>query len=82
LADNLVLRNVVESDLAIFFDQQRDPDASHMAAFVSRDPSDWDIFLTHWTRILADPTVTMKMIVFSGQVLARWVALNGKANRR
>jgi RimJ/RimL family protein N-acetyltransferase len=67
--DDLVLRNVVESDLPILFDQQRDPDASHMAAFISRDPSDWDVFLTHWTRILADPTVTMKTIVYGGQVV-------------
>jgi RimJ/RimL family protein N-acetyltransferase len=68
LADNLVLRNVVESDLAIFFDQQRDPDASHMVAFISRDPSDWDSLLTRWTRILTDPTVTMKTIVYGGVV--------------
>jgi RimJ/RimL family protein N-acetyltransferase len=59
----------MEGDLAILFDQQRDPDASHMAAFLSRDPSDWDAFLTHWTRILADPTVTMKTIVCGGQVV-------------
>jgi RimJ/RimL family protein N-acetyltransferase len=67
--DDIVLRNVVENDLAILFDQQRDPEASHMAAFVSRDPADWDAFLKHWTRILADPTVTMKVIVWGGQVV-------------
>jgi RimJ/RimL family protein N-acetyltransferase len=67
--DNIVLRNIVESDLAILFDQQRDPDAAYMAAFISRDTSDWDAFLKHWTRILADPTVTMKAIVFGGQVV-------------
>jgi hypothetical protein len=55
VADDLGLRDAVEGDLAILFDQQRDPDARHMAAFLSRDPSDWDAFLTHWTRILADP---------------------------
>jgi RimJ/RimL family protein N-acetyltransferase len=69
VADDLVLRNIVESDLPILFDQQRDPDASHMAAFISRDPSDGGVFLTHWTRILADPAVTMKTIVYGGQVV-------------
>ena len=69
MADDLVLRNVAESDLAVLFDQQRHPDACHMAAFISRDPSDWGAFLTHWTRILADPTVIMKTIAYHGQVI-------------
>jgi RimJ/RimL family protein N-acetyltransferase len=69
VSDDIVLRNVVESDLVDLFDQQRDPEASHMAAFISRDPSDWDAFLKHWTRILADPTVTTKAIVCGGQVV-------------
>jgi RimJ/RimL family protein N-acetyltransferase len=69
MPDDIVLRNVVESDLAILFDQQRDPEANWMAAFISRDPSDWDAFLKHWRRILADPTATVKAIVCGGQVV-------------
>jgi RimJ/RimL family protein N-acetyltransferase len=69
VADDFVLRNVVESDLTILFDHQRDPDASRMAAFISRDPSDWHAFLRHWTRVLADPTVTTKTIVYEGEVV-------------
>ncbi len=69
MSDDLVLRDVGESDLAILFDHQRDPDASYMAAFVSRDPSDWEAFLKHWKRILADPTVTMKAILCSSRVV-------------
>jgi len=42
VSDNHVLRDVGESDLAILFDHQRDPDASYMAAFISRDRSDWE----------------------------------------
>jgi hypothetical protein len=47
VADDSILRNVIKSDLTILFDHQRDPDASRMAAFISRDPSDWDAFLKH-----------------------------------
>ena len=32
-----MLRNVAESDLPIFFEHQRDPDATAMAAFPSRE---------------------------------------------
>ena len=33
----ILLRNVIESDLPIFFEQQLDPEATAMAAFPSRD---------------------------------------------
>jgi hypothetical protein len=33
----VVLRDVVDSDLPIFFEHQRDPEAGRMAAFPSRD---------------------------------------------
>ncbi len=39
-----------------------------MAAFVSRDPADRDVFFAHWRRILSDPTVTMKVIAWEGRV--------------
>jgi RimJ/RimL family protein N-acetyltransferase len=62
---NLALREVAESDLPIFFEHQRDPDANHMAAFPARD---WDAFMAHWTKILGDDTVIKKTILFDGQV--------------
>jgi RimJ/RimL family protein N-acetyltransferase len=63
------LRDVAESDLPIIFEHQKDPEASRMAAFVSRDPSDRDAFLTHWRRILSDPSVIKKSILWNGQVV-------------
>ena len=39
-----------------------------MAAFLPRDPSDRDAFLTHWRRILSDPTKITKAILWKGQV--------------
>ena len=66
--NTIVLRDVAESDLPILFDYQKDPEASHMAAFLPRDPSDRDAFLAHWRRILSDPTVITKTILWKGHV--------------
>ncbi len=63
------LRNVTEGDLSIFFEQQRNPAANHMAAFTARDPADQVAFAAHWKRILTDETVTVKTIVFEGRVV-------------
>src|SRR5215469_5779415 len=65
----MVLRDVDDSDLYVLFEQQRDPEANWMAAFVSRDPSDRDAYLTHWRRVLADPTATLKAIVRNGELV-------------
>jgi len=35
-ATAVVLRDVIESDVPIFFDQQMDPEANHMAAFTAK----------------------------------------------
>jgi RimJ/RimL family protein N-acetyltransferase len=60
-----VLRDVVESDLPVFFEHQRDPEATQMADFPARDREGFD---AHWERILADVTLTAKTIVSEGQV--------------
>ena len=66
------LRDVVEADLPILFEHQRDPDAARMAAFPSRD---WEAFLTHWsTKILGDATVAKKTILFNGRVAGNIVS--------
>ncbi len=63
------LRDVLEEDLPVFFDQQRDPAANRMAAFTAKDPADRGAFMAHWKRILGDPSVTMKTILFQGDVV-------------
>jgi RimJ/RimL family protein N-acetyltransferase len=65
---DVLLRDVMMSDLPIFFDQQLDSDANQMAAFTSRDPSDRDAFMAHWTKILGDETITIQTILFDGHV--------------
>lgn len=62
---DLLLRDVLDGDLAILFDQQRDPDANAMAGFPARD---WHAFTTHLTKIRGDDTIVMQAIVVAGQV--------------
>src|SRR5262252_636833 len=68
LPDVIILRDLAESDLPILFEQQNDLEANRMAAFMPRDPSDRDAFMTHWKRILADPTAMTKAILWNGKV--------------
>ena len=73
---NVFLRNVIEEDLPIFFDQQLDKDANFMAAFTARDPADHTAFLAHWAKIMADPGITIRTILVDGQV-AGHVSVHG-----
>lgn len=68
MTSDIMLREVTADDLPIFFEQQRDPEANHMAAFTARNPNDRDAFVTHWAKIQADPTTTNRTIVADGQV--------------
>lgn len=68
MTDDVFLRDVIDDDLPIFFEQQRDPEANFMAAFTSRDPSDREAFMAHWSRIRADKSATNQTIVSGGQV--------------
>jgi RimJ/RimL family protein N-acetyltransferase len=68
LTNSITLRDVIKSDLPVFFEHESDPDAVYMAAFTAKDPSDRDAFNAHWKRILADPTVIIRTILVDGQV--------------
>lgn len=65
---DVVLRDVTEADRAVFFEQQLDATANHMAAFTPGDPTDQEEFEARWTRILSDGSITTKTILFDGQV--------------
>lgn len=67
MTSDVVLRDVTEGDLAIFFEQQLDPAANHMAAFTAKDPADRAAFTAKWTKILGDDSIK-KTILFDGQV--------------
>jgi RimJ/RimL family protein N-acetyltransferase len=65
----LSLREVRDEDLPIFFEQQRDPVYDRMAAFTHKDPSNRATFDAHWAKIRADPAITIRTIVFEGEVV-------------
>ena len=69
---HIELREVIDEDLPIFFEHQRDPQANAMAAFPARDREAFD---AHWAKILADPTTTNRAILLDGVVvgnIASW----------
>jgi len=67
MTGDVLLRDVTEADLPIFFEQQRDPAANRMAAFTAKDPADREAFTAKWAKILGDDTVK-KAILVDGQV--------------
>jgi RimJ/RimL family protein N-acetyltransferase len=68
-ASDVILRDVEDSDLPIFFEQQLDPEANFMAAFTAKDPTDRVAFEAHWRKIRNDPTITIKTIVVNDLVV-------------
>ena len=68
MSNKLVLRNVVNDDLPIFFEYQLDQEANYMAAFTAKDPSNQEAFMAHWHKILANNTNIIQTIIFNGQV--------------
>ena len=68
MSNELLLRNVVNDDLPIFFEYQLDQEANYMAAFTAKDPSNQEAFMAHWHTILANNTNIIQTILFNGQV--------------
>ncbi len=62
------LRAVRRADLPIFFEQQLDPDANHMAAFTAEDPTNRAAFDEHWDGLLASENVTIQTVLYNEQV--------------
>lgn len=74
------LRDVMESDLPVFFEQQRDPEANRMANFPARD---LDAFMAHWTKkVLGDDSGMVKTVVFDGRVAGNVVSWFEQGGRR
>jgi RimJ/RimL family protein N-acetyltransferase len=65
------LRDVTETDLPLFCEHQLDPVAVRMVAF---RPREWEAFLAHWQRILADPATTKQTIEADGVAVGFLVA--------
>ncbi|MBE7158650.1 MAG: GNAT family N-acetyltransferase [Rhodospirillales bacterium] len=67
-SDVITLRNVEDSDLPTFFEQQLDPEANRMAAFVNASRQERTAFDAHWKRILNSPGIVNKTILRGDQI--------------
>src|SRR3954468_624276 len=76
----IVLREVHDSDLPVFFRQLNDPEALHMAAFTPKDPADRDAFDAHWKRVRASADV-QRTILVDGDVVGS-AAVYGEPGER
>ena len=62
----IVLREVSDGDLDVFFDHWSDEEALRMAAFTPADARDRAAFDARWARMRADPSVTVRTIEVAG----------------
>ena len=67
----VLIRDVIESDLPIFFEQQLDPLANDMAGFPARDR---ETFMAHWARNLRNASGIHKTIIYADQVAGNIVS--------
>ena len=75
---SLILRDVIENDLPLFYEDQADEEASRMAAFTSRDP---DAFAQHWKKIFADDTVKRQTVIYNGEIAGYVIAFERNGQR-
>jgi RimJ/RimL family protein N-acetyltransferase len=78
LPGDVTLRGVEEDDLSIFFEDQLDPDANRMGGFTPRDR---DAFMAHWAKIMDDPNVITRTVLFEGEVAGNVVSFDGEDHR-
>ncbi|MCD7437906.1 GNAT family N-acetyltransferase [Streptomyces lincolnensis] len=76
----IVLREVHDSDLPVFFRQMNDPEAVRMAAFTAKDPADRDAFEAHWKRIRSSDAV-LRTVLADGDVVGN-AAVYGEPGER
>lgn len=68
MPDAVALRGVRQDDLAIFFEQQREPAARFMAAFTAADPTDRAAFASHWSMIMNDTSIVKRTVLWERRV--------------
>lgn len=74
----LLLRDVIASDLPIFYEQQLDPVATQMAAFPARDR---EAFMAHWAKSRTNEANILKTILFDDQVAGNIVSWEQSGER-
>jgi RimJ/RimL family protein N-acetyltransferase len=79
MTNEVSLRQVQESDLPIFFEQQLDPEAGSMAAFPARPH---DAFMAHWKKVMTEGAGIVRTIIFQGNVAGNIGSWESPGERR
>lgn len=66
LPGTVTLREVIDTDLPIFYEHQCDPESVAMAGVPGREA---DAFDAHWVKVRANPEGIVRTIVADGQVV-------------
>ncbi|SER17738.1 GNAT family N-acetyltransferase [Piscibacillus halophilus] len=74
--NRVILRDIQEGDLPIFFEHQQDPISNYMAAFTSKNPSDWSQFCNHWNKILTEKTILKQSIIQENKVVGHVISFD------
>ena len=61
----IILRNILETDLPILFEQQMEPEAIAMSAYPSKDKGE---FMRHWIGILKDKAIFARTIIYKEKI--------------
>ena len=69
MSDELVLREIDESDLTMFVELESNPEARWMAAFGEKGPIDREKTLQHWRQLLQNHSAVKRTIVLNGRVV-------------
>ena len=79
---DLALRPVIESDIPVFFAQQRNPEVHHMVGFGAKDPNDEKAFTEKWMKILANPDLDTRAILLEGMIVGHVVSFVKEEKRQ
>jgi RimJ/RimL family protein N-acetyltransferase len=74
----MILREVTDADLPVFYEHQLDPVAVEMAGFPSRER---DAFFAHWAKNRANPANIHRTIEVEGAVAGNVVSWQGDEGR-
>lgn len=66
---DVALRPIRDADLDTLFEQRRDPESVHMAAFTAADPDDRRAFDAHMSKLRCAPDVTIRAIIRDGHLV-------------
>ncbi len=74
----VLIRDLVERDLPVFFVHQLDADANNM---IGSQPRDEEAFMAHWRKNANDPTAVHQTITFAGEVAGNVVSFEMDGQR-